>query len=699
MQTITLDRNFEIMQDVHRLGEKFNIYLPEFDPLCFANAHCLSPFRPLERLGPLQMVLTDHPYEGVDLRQFNNAPWWYRVRFMVPADAPAHACLTVGGADYYADVYLNGELLGSHEGYFAPFSFDVGKVIRRGEINTLLVKVDSPWDAEEQDGAVPLRCWNHIRNMMKGTYEHADCFVNRDVNPIGLTSGVTIDFYEQDYIRSIHTEAVLAGADGVLNVRLAMDGSAAQTRAYLIDTKDNLRVADCAGEGEFTLKVENVRKWTTPERGECGVYKLIVERMENGQVAQRVTRNIGFRTVELRRTSERTEYYLNGERLFIRGTTYFPELYIASIPVERYRRDLLLLRQAGINTIRIHVHIENPALYDLCDELGMLLIQDTDLNWVQTRSDAFTARALGVFREMIDLLGHHPCLCTWILFNEPDRAYDDYYMNVQPGPQLEAMAHSLTPGIPTIRGSYVSEATHSGDSHCYIGSLWDPPTQYLQKKEMIEKLNTEFGFDAPACEKDLMRMPKIWRALRMDQKGIDVLDEYQYRLTKFYIEDYRIQKYNVCAGYFQFLFSDPTPQSFLGCIDWWGTPKGGFRAMLESNQMQCAILECTTEAKALWAANDRLEAYLGAVLTAVVTDQAGNLILREEHVFDLPADETVRVTDFTHDLKGATVILELRTAEGILLHRNRYVDPQVHPEHPQGHPNKMDNDIGIHIYY
>lgn len=699
MKTMILDKNFEIMQDVHRLGEKYGITQPGFDPLDHANVHCLSPFRPLEHLGPLQTVLTDHPYFGTDLRQFNNAPWWYRIRFEVPADAPKNARLTVGAADYYADVYLNGNLLGQHEGYFASFSFDVGQQLLRGETNTLLIKVDSPWDEEKQDGAVPLRCWNHIRNMMKGTYEHADCFVNRDVNPIGLTKPVTIEFYDEDYLQSIHTEAVLDGDTGILNVQLTMRGSSEGIHAYLLDNGSGICVAESEGESCFTLKIKNVRKWTTPERGECGLYKLIVDRRENGKTVQHIVRNIGFRTIELRRTQERTEYYLNGQRLFIRGTTYFPELYVATIPEERYRRDLLLLRQAGINAIRIHVHIENQMLYDLCDEMGFLLIQDTDLNWVQTRSDAFTARALGIFNEMIDLLGYHPCLSTWILFNEPDRAHDDYYMNIQPGPQLEAMAHSLTPGIPTIRGSYVAEATHSGDSHCYLGSLWDPPTQYLQKKEMIEKLNTEFGFDAPACEKDLMRIPRIWQAMRLDQAGIDVLDDYQYRLTKFYIEDYRIQKYNVCAGYFQFLFSDPTPQSFLGCIDWWGTPKGGFRAMLESNQMQCAILECTTKAEALWAANDSINSYPGCIMTATVTDDAGRCITKKSCSFDLPADSSVRVADFDEDLHGYTLTLELRTAEGTLLHRNRYKDPLYHPKHPVEHPSRMDNELCMHVYY
>ncbi|MBR4236482.1 MAG: hypothetical protein IKR85_10565 [Clostridia bacterium] len=696
MLTICLNERFSVMQDVHRIGEKFKVFEPGFDPHSHANAHCLSAFVPIKRLAPLQKLMSSHPYWGRDLRQFNNAPWWYKAVFEVPSDAPKHAKLIVDRADYYADVYLNGKKLGSHEGYFSSFSFDADDVVLRGKVNTLVIKIDSPWDEEEQDGQVPLRCWNHVRNMIKGTYEHADCFIHRDVNPIGLYGGAWLDFYEDGYIESVSATSSLKNDEGSVKVKINASGDKNALKAYLTDALTGIKAAEISGQTDFTLHVERPELWETYERGQPRLYKLWVENLSSGQ---RVCKNIGFRSLELKRDEARTEYYLNGKRLFIKGTTYFPDIYIASIPEEKYLRDLLLLKSAGINAIRIHVHTENDRLYELCDEMGMLVVQDTDLNWVQTRSDSFTARALGVFGEMIDRLAHHPCLCTWILFNEPDRAYNDYYMNVAPGPQLEAMAKERTAEIPTIRGSYVIEDIHSGDSHNYIGSLWDPPTEYLQKRGFVEKLNTEFGFDAPAPIKDLMNEKDIMEALKPTDQMIAELDEYQYRLTKFYTEDYRIHKYNMCAGCFQFLFSDPGPQSFLGAVSWWGTPKGGFRAMLESNKMLLPILEHDEKPLALWIVNDWLKEIKSVRLKAYVIDAAGNGTYRNEWTLDVQPDCSVRVTDFDADLIDKTLLLVIEDENGQELSRNAYERPLYIPKHPAGHPNRMDNDMGVHIYY
>src|SRR5690606_12225569 len=89
-----------------------------------------------------------------------------------------------------------------------------------------------------------------------------------------------------------------------------------------------------------------------------------------------------FRTVELRRSEEETTFLLNGYPIFLRGTNYFPDVYVSALELPRYRRDLEAMRRAGFNAVRVHVHVEQQAFYDLCDELGMAVIQDSDLNWV-----------------------------------------------------------------------------------------------------------------------------------------------------------------------------------------------------------------------------------------------------------------------------------------------------------------------------
>ena len=139
MKTLVFDKNFEILQDVLKNAEERGITKPEFNPINFAIMHNISEFEPLPRLAHLQLVYEKNPYYGRHLRFYNQAPWWYRLRFTVPADMPSNAVLRIGAADYYADVWLNGKKLGSHEGYFRSFEFPVSNLNRKGE-NVLLIK-------------------------------------------------------------------------------------------------------------------------------------------------------------------------------------------------------------------------------------------------------------------------------------------------------------------------------------------------------------------------------------------------------------------------------------------------------------------------------------------------------------------------------------------------------------------------------
>ena len=84
MKTLVFDKNFEILQDVLKNAEERGITKPEFNPINFAIMHNISEFEPLPRLAHLQLVYEKNPYYGRHLRFYNQAPWWYRLRFTVP---------------------------------------------------------------------------------------------------------------------------------------------------------------------------------------------------------------------------------------------------------------------------------------------------------------------------------------------------------------------------------------------------------------------------------------------------------------------------------------------------------------------------------------------------------------------------------------------------------------------------------------
>ena len=102
--------------------------------------------------------------EGFDI----NGVAWYRKHFKISDQfAEKRITLKFGGVDYTADVWLNGQYIGFHEGYFQPFSFDVTEAIHFDKENLLAVKVNSPLEHHAED-------WSLHKRQVKGIFGHHD---------------------------------------------------------------------------------------------------------------------------------------------------------------------------------------------------------------------------------------------------------------------------------------------------------------------------------------------------------------------------------------------------------------------------------------------------------------------------------------------------------------------------------------------
>jgi len=715
-QVMNFESGWRITQDVHDLGEK----LRWFDPTNSSGrggAPNPADWQEIPRLAHLQLLLAPQPYFGREMRYFNDAPWWYRLDFATPAGAQS-AALRFEGVDYYAKVWLNGSLLGEHEGYAEPFEFEVGKLLKAGKPNILIVKVSSPWDKDNAPGAEGNRIFSVMRNMLKGTYEHADTFVQRDVNPIGIWRPVELILHDevrdqnQPWIRtSLAGNAQSAtvaiqwlfsndggpqGADlAVRIVSLADDAVAAQSSRHV-------ELAAGASVVDQTLTVLSPRLWSTWDRGTPALYEAELTLTRPGKEPILRSVKFGIRTIELRRSANETRFYLNGKPLYLRGATYWPDVYLSNVDRARYERDVAAAVRAGINALRIHVHTENPEFYEVCDRMGVVLLQDFDLNWTFPADEAFTGRAVKLYGGMILKLRNHPSIVAWIAMNE---VTDTYRNVVRPGPQLVAEAKRVDPTRPTIKSSGNRDDLESGDGHDYRGSL--NGGEYKDIFGTTEKLNTEFGVDAPPGPEDARRVPQIAEELKDVLLRVSELHDYQYRLIKYYIEYYRMQKYAPNAGYFQFMFVDFCPQSFYGIYDYWGAPKveglgGGLRALEESNQPIGVFMEYKDAPLALHAVNDSLQDLGDVTARWRVTLSNGEVVTEGAHDIRLGPDSHVRIGDLAFPVKQDQiyrVTLDLASRDGRPLAHNIYVDPFHHPKRPKGYPDRMDHELGMRLWW
>lgn len=725
-----LSKNWKILQDVHDTCEQLG--LPEKEDFLTLQGPQVSEWEALPELKQLQLLYSDHPYWGRELRYFNDAPWWYKNEFDLSLDEKDHVEISFTNVDYYCKVWLNGVYLGSHEGYSAPFSFSLDKAVIRNGKNRLIVKVWSPWDEKVAADRQERRTFLIYRNMVKGTYEHSDTFIQRDVNPVGIYGSVSLKiqkgagFTEKPEF-SYELKEGLEAAKLQLKVRVR---NLEQTRIQWSITdnftgavvfRKQMEMGEKAQENKEENGVceadldgllENIRLWNTWDKGTPFTYrvKVVLQTLE-GMTLDQYEETTGFRKIEMLRTPEMTKFVLNGKDFYMRGTAYFPDAYVSAMNEERYRRDLLQIKNSGFNMLRVHVHVDLPVFYELCDELGLGIMHDSEYNWMHPVDEEFADRFIHIYLETVDMLKKHPSLLCWICMNEPgnltvnpspdmDRADCDA-MKVSPGPKLFAAVCEHDPSRPVIKGSFCVNDPDSGDSHNYTGSLDGAEGHYSDIYGTTEKMNTEFGFDAPPCVDDLKKMPPVYKRLQPLLENLDSIGEYQYYLLKYFIEHYRMQKYKPNAGYVQFLFNDMCPQTFYGIYDYWGLPKKGLQAVLESNMPVGIFLKFKEQLDAVYVVNDYNYPLGNCRAGYSITDENGAVIAEDVKEITVEEDSLVKIWDFDgniHSGKVYHVALWLEQ-DGKLLARNEYHDVFYMPQHTPGHPVHMSHETGCRIYW
>ena len=717
---IKLKKGWKILQDVHDTGEKIGLYAA-VDPDTSMGSQ-VSEWEELGELKHLQLIYAKQPYFGRELRYFNQAPWWYKIEFEVPCQAVTDAVLKFTNVDYYGKVWINGEFLGEHEGYSAPFSFDVKDKLIFGKRNYIIVKVSSPWDDEVELDAQESRTILVKRNMVKGTYEHSDTFIQRDVNPVGIYGNVELILTEEGVLEDqadlkyeldtdgkkavVHVEAVARGLKSGetynFNVRIR------EKESGLIKTEKNVQIM--ADEAEITLKcnleVEDIRLWSTWDHGYPWMYQAEFTLSQGKNILSSRIMNFAFREVQIERNEKMTRFCLNKKKLYVRGTSYFPDCYISAMTRERYLRDLLNVKAAGFNLVRVHVNTEQEIFYDLCDELGIAVLQDSEYNWTHPSTDEWAQRFADIYRENVKLLKHHPSLICWIIMNEPGCIDPDgnvrrRFMEENPGPALYREVQKMDPGRPIIKGSFCEDDPFSGDSHNYLGSLTGG--EYGDIYDQTEKLNTEYGFDAPGCRENLKTVPSVYHRLEKLMDDIPKIQEYQYRLLKYYTEHYRIQKYEPCSGYVQFMFIDLCPQSFYGLYDWWGIPKKGLQAMLESNAPVGVFAKHKDYLDSLYIVNDTHEDLGQCELTWIITEAfSGNLVEKGTVTAEIQADSCIKAKEFESGYgkeQKWNLTLILSDYDGKCIAKNTYQDICTLLSRVDGHPERMSHEFGMRLYW
>jgi len=367
-------------------------------------------------------ILVPYPVEsslsGVQKRVGEEQEVWYSTAFTVPATwKNKNVVLHFGAVDWRADVWVNDVKVGSHEGGYTPFSFDVTPFLTKDKTQKLAVKVWDPTDRGFQPRGKQV-------NRPQGIW----------YTPVtGIWQTVWIEPVDKVYVTHLKTIPNIDG--GNVTVLASAEGT---TVADIIEVKvlENGKVigtGKAAAGQEVLVSVPEAKLWS-PESP--FLYDMEVAILRNGAAVDQVKSYVGMRKISTKRDANGIwRLQLNNEDYFQFGPLdqgWWPDGLYTAPTDEALLYDIKKTKDFGFNMIRKHVKVEPARWYYHCDREGILVWQDMPSgdrspqwqmrNYFNGLEFNRSARSEANFRqewkEIMDLSISNPSVVVWVPFNE-----------------------------------------------------------------------------------------------------------------------------------------------------------------------------------------------------------------------------------------------------------------------------------------
>jgi beta-glucuronidase len=342
------------------------------------------------------------------------AAWYARQAFVPRAWRDRQVVLRVGSANYAASVFLNGQLVGSHEGGHLPFEFDVSALVKWDAPNLLVIRVENellptrvPAGNLAGGGALAMFAGNPRASFDFFPYA-------------GLHRAVTLYAVPREHVEDVAVRTAIEGEAGRVELTVAKTGSAGAGRARLsgggVAVDAPLRFA--AGTATATLRVPKARLWSPDDPF---LYELEVTLDGRAGVVDRYRLPVGVRTVEVRGA----QLLLNGKPTFLKGFGRHEDFPGSgrgqNDPVTV--KDLNLMKWTGANSYRTsHYPYSEDDMY-LADRMGFLVIDEIPAVSLAfgdgaENQAARLAQCRSQIRELIARDRNHPSVVMWSVSNE-----------------------------------------------------------------------------------------------------------------------------------------------------------------------------------------------------------------------------------------------------------------------------------------
>lgn len=438
---------------------------------------------------------------------------WYKRSFTVPSDwKNKNILLHFGAVDWRSDIWLNDIKIGSHEGGYTPFSFDITPFLKKSGEQKLVVKVWDPSDKGYQPRGKQV-------SRPEGIW----------YTPVtGIWQTVWLEPVAGKHINNIRSTADIDNNRVTIDVQTCGTNKADYYEVQVFDGNSKIATAKAVVGQKAVIALPDAKRWSPDSPF---LYDIKVSLVSAGKVTDAVESYFAMRKISTKRDKNGiVRLQLNNNDLFQFGPLdqgWWPDGLYTAPSDEALKYDIVKTKEFGYNMIRKHVKVEPARWYTHCDQLGILVWQDMpnggrSPQWQPRnyfdgneliRSAESEANYRAEWKGIMDYLYSNPSVVCWVPFNE---AWGQF------------KTAEIVEWTKTYDPSRIVNPA-SGGNHYQVGDMLDlhhypGPNMFLYDAQRATVLG-EYGGIGLALEGHLWATDRNWGYVQF-KNSKEVTDEY-----------------------------------------------------------------------------------------------------------------------------------------------------------------------------
>lgn len=367
-----------------------------------------------------QVVNVPHTWNDKDAADdkkgyYRGGGWYRKSVFVGKEEEGKSASIYFERANQEVKVFVNGQMVGEHNGGYTRFCFDITRQLRYGRDNLIAVYVNNRHNADIPPLSADFTFWGGI---------YRDVYL-RFTDPVHIatgfyaSSGVFVRTPQVDRQKAEVEVTTLLTNDLQKNTDVILETIIRDSNQQdIIKKSETLHLSGGKTVENATRKimVNAPHLWDIDDPYLYTVYMRLRDK-ETGRLLDEVASPLGFRWFSF---SHKDGFMLNGKYRKLTGTSRHQDFLDKgnALPDELHERDIYMLKAMGSNFLRVSHYPQDPVIMEMCDKLGLVASVEIPLVNAVTGSDAFLRNSLNMVKEMLYQNFNSPSILIWAYMNE-----------------------------------------------------------------------------------------------------------------------------------------------------------------------------------------------------------------------------------------------------------------------------------------